>query len=844
MSVDLTSLLVGLAIATILWWMISRGRPLGRQVADGLTTNRSNAGDRSVSEVEISYRRLIFRRAQGMHLAARLFPLDEILEEPLLLSPPARVEPDGPVASEDAVTLTVPYLPAWPDLAAAYEAPTMPLGQALAAGARIVVIGQPGAGKTITLAHLASLAANRSESLAQLREQIPFLLHVGELQLPLVDRKALLGRIIDSAALGVSVFDIGRVERFVRAAFREGRALLLLDGFDELTEAGQRSVSQYIADLIKEFPRLRLVVTGAPEHLDGLIRLEFFPLAVAPWNPRRQADFLKRWVEVWSRRISADGTMPSGRYGVDPMILAKWLQRDHGTATPLEHTLQAWAACAGDGLGSRNLDAITAHIRRLIPAGTPPEALEALAVQVMLTAQPLFDPRKARAWISEFELPEELKADPGQLMTAATASGQGIQAAQEPDTHRHLGEATTAGLLGRLASTGLLSAVGGNHMRFVHPVFGGYLAGRGLRTYKAGDTLINQPDWIGKLLTMRYFSAHGDASALVSLMLNWARLPSQRPLLTCARWLKDAPITAAWRGPVLSSLTELVQRAGLPLALRGQALVALAVAGDQSVALVFRQMISSPAPDVAQLAALGSGLIRDVKAIPALKGLLLSANIVARRAACLALVAIGTTEALEAVAEALLRGEDELRRAAAEALANEPIEGHAMLKDGATMQDIPLRRAVAYGLGRVMEPWSLQLLEKMRVEDDQWIVRNAAGEMIENRSRSLDPRTPRPLTPPSECPWLIRFAGTQGLGISAGAPATEVLLAALRSPHSDERLGAVEYLRLFPDDGVIKQLYSAMLGDDYELREAAFLVIAEIGASGISLPDPTKFGLN
>ena len=51
------------------------------------------------------------------------------------------------------------------------------------------------------------------------------------------------------------------------------------------------------------------------------------------------------------------------------------------------------------------------------------------------------------------------------------------------------------------------------------------------------------------------------------------------------------------------------------------------------------------------------------------------------------------------VARALLQGDEELRRAAAEAMANDPIEGHAMLKEGATLPDILLRRAVVHGLG-------------------------------------------------------------------------------------------------------------------------------------------------
>ena len=132
-------------------------------------------------------------------------------------------------------------------------------------------------------------------------------------------------------------------------------------------------------------------------------------------------------------------------------------------------------------------------------------------------------------------------------------------------------EATTPGLLGKLASSGLLQPVAGGRMRFAHPVLGCYLAGRALSGFKAEETLINQPDWIGKLLTMRYFAAHGDASKLVENMLQWSRLPMFRPTLTVARWLRDAPHTRPWRAKVLAALAEVVQKPGLPLALRGQA---------------------------------------------------------------------------------------------------------------------------------------------------------------------------------------------------------------------------------------------------------------------------------
>jgi HEAT repeat protein len=287
-----------------------------------------------------------------------------------------------------------------------------------------------------------------------------------------------------------------------------------------------------------------------------------------------------------------------------------------------------------------------------------------------------------------------------------------------------------------------------------------------------------------------------------------------------------------------------LQTEGLPLSLRGQALAAFSASNDPNVATLFRQFMNTLSFELMKLVALGSGAIRDGKATKTLDGMLQAPSISARRAACLALIAIGTNDALEAVAKTLLNADEDLRRAAAESLANDPKEGHAMLRDGVTMKDILLRRAIVYGLRRVQEPWATELLKKMLVEDDQWVVRNSASEVLESQNHANDPRVPRPLKPPAETPWLIEFAGTQGSGISPGAPATDIILAALKSPKDEERLAALAYLKQNPNDGIIKQIYGAMYGDDPDLREAAFLTLWEIGTSGYKLPHPTQFGFS
>jgi HEAT repeat protein len=271
-------------------------------------------------------------------------------------------------------------------------------------------------------------------------------------------------------------------------------------------------------------------------------------------------------------------------------------------------------------------------------------------------------------------------------------------------------------------------------------------------------------------------------------------------------------------------------------------MAAFVVSGDPGAATLFRQFLASRSFELIPLAALGGGAMKDLKAIDPLEDLMQAPIGSVRRAICLALVAIGTEKSLESVARALLQGDDELRRAAAEALANDPIEGHAMLREGASLEDIMLRRAVVNGLARVGRPWAVELLQKIQVEDDQWAVRNLANQYLEQMNH-IDPRVPRKLTVPSESPWLIEFAGKQKMGVPRGGPATDILLSAFKLGDTEERLAALPYLKRVANEGIIGALYNAMYGEDPEVREATFYAVEEIGANGFKLPHPNQFGL-
>lgn len=828
-TLDSISFWVGFAAASTFWLMIGWARPLLTQIRENWNKNREETALNKSRGIEETHRQTVLKTAQGMHLAAPLFSLDEIIITPRLIAPPPQIEPGNDLIAQDQTSQTVPYIPQDPELSSFYQAETLSIPEALSNGSHLTILGNPGAGKSVALAYIASLAAKRDPQMGALAEATPFLMHIADVELPLHEKSDVLEPIMPAITKGASLLNASRLPNFVRLSFSSGRALLIIDGLDEMPQENTKEAVEYLIALLKAYPKIRVITTGSPEYTDRLGRIGFASLALKTWNAPDQQEFLRKWGELWEKFVALEMWVQAGPEQVDALLLNTWISLESAILTPLELTLKTWGAYAGDGRGPTAIDAIETHLVRLSPKEIPIAALEMLAMQVTLTAQPVFDSRKASAWIKSFEPPEEIAAE------------EHIE--EEYAGKKDKVSAPTQNLLAKIAQSGLLSAHRDVYLRFAHPVFGGYLAGRGLSNYSIDDRLIGQPTWSGKTLAMHYIAAKGDASKLVDTLLGTPDPVLQRNLLLMGDWLRDASRKSSWRGKLLTTLATALQDDTIPLGLRGKIISSLARSGDPSVAALFRQLLQTRSTYNIQLAALGSGLMQDKKAVPMLADTLAATqNIYALTAVCLALSAIGTDNALETLASALLQGDENLRRGAAEALSNHPTEGWAMLRDGLGMDDILVRRSAVYGISRIKQNWSTELLGTVQVEDKEWAVRDIAKSVLEKTGAS-NPRIPRKLLPPSETPWLIAFAGKQGMGISPGTPATDVLLLALKSDDIDERLASLPYLKRTPSEGVINALYHAMNGGNIEMREAVFLALMEIAASGIKLPDPQAYGL-
>ncbi len=827
-TIEPFSFILGLILATVAWWIYSILRPVFKQMRESLQANKAKqkATLSKSAGLEERYLQRVLLHAQGLHIAAPLFSLDEIIEPPTLLAPPVRVEPGAPLVIEDIVEATIPQIPGWPGLATIYKAPRMTLALALSGNSDIVLTGPAGIGKTVALAHLASTLARRIREPGLPQDTIPFLIHVGDLDLPLKKEEP-FNSIIDQVAEKAPLRDLSRIPEFVRSVFSESRALILLDGADELTPEGLSNCIEFIRNIKKAYPKTRMATTASSEYLDGLVALNFLPLTISPWNSEQRRKFLDKWGNLWTNLVAVEAWAQTSA-NVDAMLINGWLNPENNNATPLELTLEAWSAFAGDIRGPHPFDAIDAHMRRMSNESIPLEALETMAYRAIDSSEPIFDVRKGREWIKSFE-PQEV-SDTANVKDNSDNSKTGK--IQRPATN----------IISKSVDNGILIQHRNNRLRFFHPVFCGYLAAKSATKFKT-DTIFDRPPCAGKYVTLHFLAAVGDVGTEVDKYLSAPDRPLSRNLLIPARWLRDAPSNNPWRGRVLSALVSVLKQSGQPIGLRGQALCALLESGEATIATPIRQLLEGHDNDLLLLAALGAGALQDIKAIELLAGLFSNQSPNVRRSACLALVNIGTPAAMDNVASALLHGDETLRRAAAEALANNPGEGYAMLKEGAEMKDdLLVRRSVIYGLGRIHEPWADEIVSRMEREDDQWAVKNAATEVRENQQR-VNPHIPQRLPPPTESPWIIAFAGKQGLGVSPNKPPIDLLLQALKSGTEEERLASLAYLKIMPVEGVFGALYQAMYGGEPSLREAVFQTITEMAARGVEVPDPVQFGV-
>ena len=806
---------LGFLAASLFWWVVSKLRPHVEALRQRLKDRTQDVQDKLSLSAEQVQRQNTLEFVQKQHLAASLFSLDEVLITPRLLAPPPTITPGDVIPPQDIVQQTVPYMPDLPAMALEYQSPTLSIGEALQGGANLALIGPPGSGKTVTLAYTASQLARQETGNKDLNQLIPLYVSAANilLQLPTENPVEVL---VNALQANPTQRTIRQLPELVQTALDNDLAFLLVDGIDELPPKDTQNISQYLGTVLAEYPNLRLMVTASEQYFDGLLSLGLVPLAVTGWSKRNRVDFAQKWANLWGKYAAPQEDESS----VSPLLLNGWLFGERGTPTPLEFTLKVWAVYAGDVLGPSSANALESHLRRMTVniKENPSLALINIAWQAVNARQITFSEKEAQTWISKQDY---------------TPSED-----EEEQNSSPLGS-----LLSSLIENGFLVSRSNDNYSFGHISIAGYLASQSTGTHsdESIQSLIDQPDWAFKHQTIYYMASEREIGKWIGAYTQNNDFLAKK-LLQAGQWLSTLPKTATKeRQYILKSLTGALGDSSKPPEVKARIASVLATTGDPQASAIFQYLLKSPQSDTKMAAILGIGFLRDIGAVKTLTALLGNSPEI-NQAVCLALVNIRTTLALDAVAEALLTGSEQLRRAAAEALANDPKDGHPTLQEGSGIDDILVRHAVIYGLRRIDELWATHILEKMQVEEGEWIVRDAAQQAVDDMK--LPPaHIPSPLAALEDTPWLIAFAGEEGVGISAGASSEDMVRKAIEKGSEEQQLAALSLVRRKGIARVFPALYHALYGGSPSVSKAAFDALWHLSAAGAEIPNPTMFGL-
>jgi len=729
---------------------------------------------------EERYRQKVARWAQEAHALARFGPLEALFLPDRLLPPPPH---PGPEAS----TLFPPK--------------PLPLAAALRGHPKLLLVGEPGSGRSTLLAYLAlaSVQQEPETSPGPVADRLP-------LYVPLSEEERVPGE--DAA-------EDERLDRLVRKAIRAvggssgadtvlrqhlaaGAALVLVDGWEELEAEQQEGAAAWLAGAAEALPGNLWVIASPSRGYAPLVEAGFVPLRLEAWGRPELRTLLSRLLEI----LPEAEDRPSLRQAVD--VLAQTLPR---ALSRLHISLRA---------------------SLLLETGESPKGETTLFLR---TAERLLEFSEEEAWIGEAAC-----ASLGRLALAAeqeqssTITREEIEEALEaalaphgerpPRVNQQAFQALTA------PGSILISRAPGE-FAFAHPLWQACFAAWQLAATSAKIPVGDELESAHWRPVLEFYAEIGQMESVLEAWLKQSDGLWRERLCLAARWAMLAPADAPWRNGIMALLARAFLGSSLPTQVRERLGLALVRTGDPAVALFLRQALQHTVEDVRAVAAQAMGWLGERADVDALVSALEDQSERVQLTAVSALGDIGNPAAIRRLTGILMEGDDALRVEAARGLASAGEAGWDVLREAMEEEDFLVRRAAIYGLGELGTAWASEMLERAARDDEQWIVRSAAGALLGEEGETRSSSVPRPLIV-SEMAWLNTWAAERGEGVGMGEAAFEPLLRALQEGELSVRRAAAHALGLAGRPEHATALRQAMGDPSDEVAHAAAWALEEL----------------
>ncbi len=813
--IDLFSFWFGFALATIFWLIILRLSRLLPKMKKTAAINRERKEIQKSFTQEHEINKFMLRKAQESHLPGAFIPFEKVMIEPKFMSRPLIDTPENESEIIPAIFHVLPVTNETPELTADMPALRYSFSDILANHNYISISGREGSGKTSALAFLTSQLITQKKDV----EYLPIFLDIRQIN---VESESAISNIASVISKQIANQNAETITRILLASADQKRLIFLFDSLDEVDQAIFEASLDWITKLQSELPNAKIILTNNPFFTGQLEPYGFSIFTLCAWGVFERREYLSQWKKAWQeycKSLPVEQRIPEIERCERISI---WLAQNDRNRTPLECALINWLSFSGS-LQKEDIKSLLEAFNNYILGNLVTcKSLELIASLAQNSPQHTFQLQQCLEFMSS-------NLD---LIKPKTVSEE-ISSNEISSDNSADNSIDFTYLLQNLVANGIIKQLDADIFCFKHLSYFSYLTLDALPKNPLPKLpyIITHPS---EMMRLELSIPEEMDPAAVIHWLNSSDTPLNRQYLLAGSWLHDILSITPIRGELLKRIAAILQDFRIPIEIRYRFLASISQTKDPSIFSLFNYLHNNVEPSIRKLSALGFGLLKDEKAIPILKVLCKDQSNEVQQITCLALGNIWTTMAQDALVDVIFSADDPVREVACQVLAFHAPDGHQMLKEITEMDNYLAKKAAISGLLLVNQDWVKPILEKMSVEDTQWVVRDAAGFALDRLGTPIY-QPPVRLLPVLENPWTLKKAEEKGIQLPASGFPSELLFEVLdqNSPYDQDI--ALRYLLMHPNSKLVNWLNHQIIKPQTMVTEIAVNALYSLGTRGVEI---------